>query len=169
MWVRTAVAGLVLGVLWGVAARVWMRMITTSLPEFSWSGTLLIVSTPAVAGLAMGLVRAARLSGRTRWWRLLAILAFPVAIAPQGILVFLPAYLVGGLALSGRLPPWARVVLGGITVGMPFLFAFVLMPPGDRIGLSLPIFILGLWVLQIGLASGGAELFRKWPRRRQAS
>jgi hypothetical protein len=107
------------------------------------------------------------MSGRTRWWRLLALLALPVAIAPQGILVFLPAYLIGGLALSGRLPAWARVILGGIAAGMPILFVFVSRSPADRAGLSLPIVIVGLWILQVGLAVAGAELFRGWPEREQ--
>ena len=48
--VRAAAAGLALGAGWGVLARVWLRMISTN-PEFSWSGTLLIIGFSALAGL----------------------------------------------------------------------------------------------------------------------
>ena len=77
----------------------------------------------------------------------------------------LPAFLMGGLALSGRFPLWVRFLLGGITAGMAFVFVFILMTPAERIGLPLPIAILGFWILQLGLAVGGAELFRSGPQR----
>jgi len=47
--------GALCGAAWGVAARVWMRLITTT-PEFTWSGTLSIVGATTVAGLGMGAV-----------------------------------------------------------------------------------------------------------------
>jgi len=165
--VKNAAVGLGVGAVWGVAARVWMRLITTEHPEFSWSGTLGIVIAAAVAGLAMGGVRGARLAHGSRWWRLLFVLALPLAIAPQGILAFLPAYLLGGLALAGRVaPPW-RWALAAATAAMPVVFAFLVMTEVDRLGLPLPTFIAGLWILQLGQAVGGAELFRRWPPREE--
>lgn len=60
-WPRpTAIAlGAVLGMTWGVLARLWMRLISDS-PEFSWSGTLYIVLVPTMMGAALGLAAARR-------------------------------------------------------------------------------------------------------------
>ena len=41
--------GVLLGVGWGVLARLWMRMISTQ-PESTWAGTLLIIGSAALAG-----------------------------------------------------------------------------------------------------------------------
>ena len=67
---RAAAAGLALGGGWGVAARIWMRLITTD-PEFTWSGTGFILGATGIGGLALGLMYGVRRAGRSRWWRLL--------------------------------------------------------------------------------------------------
>ena len=56
---RYASLGFLVGVAWGVVARVWMRLISTS-PEFSWAGTLGIFAATGICGLALGVIHAAR-------------------------------------------------------------------------------------------------------------
>ena len=108
--VRYAAAGFALGAGWGILARVWMRLISTS-PEFTWAGTLSIVLVAAVIGLALGVVHAARRRGGSRWWRLLA-LTVPVLFLSPGMVLF-PATVLGGWGL--RRGPVARLV-GAVAV-----------------------------------------------------
>jgi hypothetical protein len=163
----SAAVGLALGIAWGVAARVWMRLITTDAPEFTWPGTLLIVGFAAVAGLGMGLVRGASVSGRRRWWRICAVMALLLAMAPQGIFAFLPAFVLGGLALSGRLPAWVRALLGLATAAGPLVFALAVMTPAERVDSLRPVVIVGLYLLMAGQALAGSLLFRRWPHQSQ--
>jgi hypothetical protein len=136
--------GFLLGVAWGVAARVWMRLISTS-PEFSWFGTLWIIGTAGFAGLMFGLVHAARTRGGSRWWRLLALGAL-VAFQGQG-LVLLPAVIGGGWGLR-------RGVLGRVLAVVAFLSApaIVIALSGgnlDTYAGPYPLFVF------IGIAIGG--------------
>jgi hypothetical protein len=94
---RYAARGFFLGVAWGVVARVWMRLVSTS-PEFSWRGTLGILGSAGFAGLILGVVHAARTRGGSPWWRLLCLLAL-VAFHGLGI-VLLPA-VIGGAGVCG--------------------------------------------------------------------
>jgi hypothetical protein len=102
---RYAATGLLLGVGWGVVARVWMRLIATE-PAFSWAGTLMILGLAGVAGLLLGIVHAARRREGSRWWRLLA-LPVPLLFAGAG-LPLLPAVVVGGWGL--RRGPVGRLI-----------------------------------------------------------
>ncbi len=79
-------AGVALGLAWGVAARGFMRLITTS-PEFSWEGTLSIVLSAGVIGGLVALVRLARRSGRSRWWRLLGLPFLLLFLSPGMLLL----------------------------------------------------------------------------------
>jgi hypothetical protein len=160
--VRAAGAGLALGAGWGVLARVWMRMISTS-PEFSWPGTLLIIAFSALAGLALGLVHGARARNRSRWWRLVVVLALPIVSASQG-LVFAPAFWLGGFAFAGRGPRVVRVVLALVATG-PIWLIWATSDPVERSLVPAPTFVVGLLVLMTGVAWGGSQLFRRWPRR----
>ena len=111
---HAAVTGLGLGAAWGVAARAWMRWVSTS-PEFSWVGTLGIIGVAAVFGTGAGLASAARgLAGRRRWWRW-AVVPVMVIFVGQG-LPLLPAFVVAG-PLVGRRHPLAKVVAGLAVVG----------------------------------------------------
>jgi len=113
---RYASAGLLLGVGWGVAARIWMRLISTS-PEFSWGGTLSILLGAGIVGLALGVVHAARVRGRTGWWRLLYLLV-PLLFAGAG-LPLLPAVVLGGWGLRrGR---FGRIVAGLAILSAPVI------------------------------------------------
>jgi hypothetical protein len=111
---RWAAAGFLLGAVWGVFLRVWMRLLV-AYGEFTWSGTLLIIGCSAAAGSGLALVRAARRSGRGPGWRWAALLAAPLVLFPQGVVVLLPALLLGGLAISGRPPLTWRVLLAALT------------------------------------------------------
>ncbi len=110
---RYALLGFLLGVSWGVVARVWMRLISTS-PDFSWAGTLGILIAFGIVGLALGVVYAARRREASGWWRLLYLLV-PVPFAGAG-LPLLPAVVVGGWALG-------RGRLGGIVALLAVLSA----------------------------------------------
>lgn len=98
-------AGLLLGAVWGGLARLWMRLLTTSEPGFTWSGTAFIVGIFAVAGMSAGLVAGAR---RRRWrgtpMRVLRVVGFSGTVVlslGQGALMA-PTLVLGGLAIAGR-------------------------------------------------------------------
>jgi hypothetical protein len=93
------VLGLLAGLAWGVVARAWMRYIS-EVPEFSWTGTAVIVGMSGLSGLSLGALEALRRRGRGRWRVLLALPAALLFVSP-GALMF-PAALFGGLAVSGR-------------------------------------------------------------------
>ena len=95
---RGLVVGMGLGLVWGVVARVFMRLLTTT-PSFSWSGTLFILGLAAVAGACLGLVHAARVAGRSRWWRLAALPALALFAGPG--IVLPPATIGMAMVLRG--------------------------------------------------------------------
>lgn len=93
---------LVGGLVWGVVARLWMRLITTE-PEFTWSGSLFIVGAFTIAATAQGVALAARRRRWPRWAQgiirsLALVLALPLG-AGAGI-VMLPALVTGSIALG---------------------------------------------------------------------
>ncbi|QNE19996.1 hypothetical protein F1D05_21380 [Kribbella qitaiheensis] len=155
---RAASSGLLLGLCWGVAARVWMRLISSS-PEFSWSGTGFIVGATAIGGLAFGVLYGVRQAGRSRWWRLLG-LVWLVVLAGPGI-VFLPALLLGGLLY--RRPAWARL-LGALGIVAAEL-SLVLVNGEDPV--ERWRMYGGFLLLSLALAAGSAEFYRPKPKGRQ--
>ena len=113
---RYAAAGFLLGVVWGVAARIWMRLLATS-PEFSWAGTLFILTVAGLVGLALGVVYAARRRGASGWWRLFGLIV-PALFAGAG-LPLLPAVVLGGWGLRrGRI---GRVVAALAILSAPVI------------------------------------------------
>lgn len=108
--------GLLLGLAWGVAARLWMRFISTD-PEFSWSGTGFIVGAATIAGTASGIVRAARRS----WVKGLGVAAFLPLGMGAGMLT-LPTIMFGTLATRRRTLPSAARVLLGVVAAIPLAF-----------------------------------------------
>jgi hypothetical protein len=88
------------GLLWGVAARVWMRLIAED-PAFTWSGTLFIVGAATVVGLGMGLAAAAR---RNRWRLRRTATVFGggavILLGAGAGFITLPTIILGGLALT---------------------------------------------------------------------
>jgi hypothetical protein len=96
---RVALAGAVLGLGWGVAARAWMRLIATD-PEFSCSGTGYILGACTVVGLLLGAAEASRRRGAMGWWRATGASALLLGVG-AGMIV-LPTALLGGLAAGRR-------------------------------------------------------------------
>lgn len=111
--VRGLAVGAALGALWGVVARAFMRLLADD-PHFSWSGTLFILGLATVAGACVGLVRGARVAGRSGWWRLAALPALVVFAGPGMVLA--PAALGMAAVLRGRA---AVRVLGALFVAVP--------------------------------------------------
>lgn len=176
--VRAAAAGLAAGAVWGVAARVWMRLITTEAPGFSWAGSAFIVGLAAAFGLAVGVAAQARREGRSRWW-LLAALPGLLLFAGPGML-FLPAFVIGGIALrvalgddGGLAGPWSpRRVLALLAAAVAVCAVPVLAWRADRLNevtmLSAPNHVqlgelLGMPVLCLWLAWHGRSLW--WGRK----
>jgi hypothetical protein len=129
-----AAAGFLAGALFGAALRLWMRFIATD-PEFTWSGTLIIVGAFAVLGTNVGVVTA----GRQRGWRSALMVSRVVGIV-LGMLCFggagvamLPMIVPAGLAVGRR--DWRR----WIRIGLAVLGALV----AAAVALSLPDLSLG--------------------------
>jgi hypothetical protein len=154
---RAAFAGLGLGLVWGIAARVWMRLISTE-PEFSWSGTGMILGATAIGGLVLGFLYGVRRAGRSRWWRLLAVVWLFI-LAGAGT-PFLPAFLLGGLIWRRR--TWARVVgVAAILAGEAGLW----LAMREEILPINPWYLYGgFLLLSVALTAGSAELHRPRPR-----
>ena len=110
---RGLFGGLVAGAVWGVAARGFMRLLSDD-PQFSWSGTLAIVGLAAVTGACVGLVHGARVTGRSRWWRLAAVPGLLLFLGPGSLLV--PGAVGMAAVLRGR--PAVRA-LGALLVAVP--------------------------------------------------
>ena len=108
---RALAAGMLGGALWGVVARVFMRLLSDD-PQFSWEGTLGIVGVAALAGASVGLVHAARVTGRSRWWRLAALPGLLLFAGPGSLL--LPTTVGMAAVLRGR--PVVRAL--GVVVAM---------------------------------------------------
>jgi len=79
-----------LGLMWGSAARIWMRLISTQ-PEFTIPGTVAILMIAGLFGACVGLAFAARRRGWLGWGH----------YVPRGLVVtfFLPFGIAGGMPL----------------------------------------------------------------------
>lgn len=105
------VAGLVLGAGLGIAARAWMRLISTD-PEFTWNGTVFIVLGFTVFGFAQGVAIAVRRATHRRWIVTTArtfgfVGTLPLFVAAGGIMM--PTVVCGGLARHRTdWPTWTR-------------------------------------------------------------
>ena len=80
-------AGLIGGLLGGIIARSWMRWISTA-PEFSWSGTLGIITIFTLFGAAQSTVYVVRCKPRRRW--------LPVLVRSLGVIFTLPLFAAAG-------------------------------------------------------------------------
>lgn len=97
--------GAVFGVTWGAVLRGWMRFITTS-PEFSWSGTLLIVVGSGIVGAMLGFARHRRNVGGIGWWRVNVL--FLLLLGGAGSAMW-PSVILGGIAFARPRPRWLRI------------------------------------------------------------
>ena len=119
------------GLLWGVAVRLWMRLIAED-PEFTVTGTIFIVGAATIAGLGMAVSAVAR---RNRW-------RFgKVASVLGGILIVPLGTGAGGILL-------ATVVVGGVALGRPRIALPV------RLAVLAPVVLIGMSAL--GLPIGVA-------------
>lgn len=102
-------SGTGLGLVWGIAARVWMRLISTR-PEFSLPGTIAILVIASVFGTCVGLAFAARRRGWRGWSHYL----------PRGLVVtfFLPFGIAGGMPLMLTVLLLSLVVTHSVVVGI---------------------------------------------------
>jgi hypothetical protein len=158
LMLRGSALGALAGAGWGVLARGFMRLLATE-PAFSWEGTLLIVGVCALGGALVGLVRAARVAGRSRWWRIAGLPAIVVFLG-QG-LVLIPGAVGFALVLRGGR---ALRTLGAALVAVsPVL---VVVTTGDASLLPLtPTQLGGLAVMTLSAAPLGwalAELVGRW-------
>ena len=150
---RGLAGGALAGALWGVFARLFMRLLTDD-PQFSWSGTLAIVGLATVAGACVGLVHGARVSGRSPWWRLAALPALVLFAGPGSLLA--PAAVGMAAVLRGRA---AVRVLGALLVAVPVVVVVSGSPPPtvtQQAGLALMV----LSAAPLGWGLG--EVVRRW-------
>jgi hypothetical protein len=136
-----------------------MRLISEN-PEFTWTGTLLILAFAALLGLGVGLVHGARRSGRSSWWTL-AVLPGLVLFAGAAI-PLAPCFLLGGLAwgVRGR---WPRVVGGLAVVGSVVLMTWlVVSEPGPVTFADLVVFETGYVAMAVTVSLASALV---WQRR----
>ena len=117
-----------LGLVWGIAARLWMRLITTN-PEFSIPGTAAILVITTVFGTRVGLAFVARRHGWRGWRhyvpRILVVIFFiPLGIAGGGPLML--TVLVATLGITQRAVVGLWVLAGlvifvstGTDIGIP--------------------------------------------------
>lgn len=152
------VTGLVGGALWGAVLRLWMRFIATR-PEFTWSGTLLIISVAALAGLIFGVVWWRRDAGGSRWWRLLGLGALPV-FGGAGM-IMLPSALLGAFGM-GRTGWDRRVRIGFVVAGLavPYL---ILGPGSGEIPAGRLVPALAWFSVMLGIEMWAVSVvFRPW-------
>lgn len=110
-------SGLILGVAWGVFARVWMRFISTD-PEFTWGGTLGIVIGFGIAGVGQAGSYLATRSGLSRRWRtVVRILGF-VTLLPLGGAagaVMFPAVVLAAVVWGhDEWSGWIRILIAAV-------------------------------------------------------
>jgi len=154
---RGALRGAAFGLAWGLAARIWMRAISAD-PEFSWTGTLLILGFATWLGVASGLLGTAHATGRRPWWALLGAPGLVLFASPG--LLFLPAFAVGGLALSGRAAAWRAVGWAAVVLPVALVTLLSLQEPIAEPG-SLLFAVAGSSLLSLGLARLGAPLWAR--------
>jgi hypothetical protein len=161
---RATALGALAGAAWGVLARIWMRLISGN-PEFSWTGTLLIIGFAALLGGGVGLAAGARLAGRSRWWTLAVAPGLVLFLSPGMLLA--PSFLVGSLAYAHR----GRILraVGSATIALSIvgsaLLAVLDPEPGTETTPGLVItFIGGFSLLAITLAWAGSHIWRPRPQ-----
>jgi hypothetical protein len=162
---RGALVGAGLGVLWGVGARVFMRLVTDN-PGFSWAGTLFILGLSALMGLGLGVVAAAKASGARRWW-LLALLPGLLLLAGQGM-PFIPAFVLGGLLFTRRHLVLRALGAVAIASGVAVLYSLMWINEETMLSMAMPKLVRGLVafaILSVALAAGSSVLWRRWAPR----
>ena len=153
--------GLGAGLLWGVAARAWMRTVSEN-PEFSWAGTLFVLAATSVAGTALALLEALRRGG-TGAVRFTLVIPALLMFAGAGM-VMLPGALLLGFALSARGPRWLSVVAAWAAQVSTVVILYDQFAPLT----PYPAYVQVGGYLVLVLALGAAWRSAFLPRRRQA-
>ena len=134
---RALAIGAGVGVLWGIGARLWMRLIADD-PAFSWGGTGYILGAAMIFGLTTRLASTARRNG----WRP-GLRRMASAIGGGSVI------LIGAGAGSITLP---TIIVGGIVLGRPTIRL------AERIGaaalITLVAALIGGQDLRWGIAVG---------------
>ena len=108
----------------------------------------------AVGGLILGFLAGARAAGWSRWWRPLGLVCLVIFAGPG--VVFLPAYLLGGLLFRQRV--LLRLIGAGAVVGgLVLLWIVNQQDPAPVGGLTM---YGGFLVLSLALTVGSAEFYR---------
>ena len=93
-------AGLFGGMVLGIIARAWMRLISDD-PQFTWSGTIFIVGGFTVFGVTQAVVAVARRRARRRWTLTIVRVVGTIGLLPLFVgagALMLPTVVAGGLA-----------------------------------------------------------------------
>lgn len=149
-------AGLGLG--WAIAARLFMRLFTDD-PTFTLSGTGLIVALVLLAFVGLGAVRGARLSGRTRWWRLAPVPGLLLVLGPGMLL--LPCLLAG--VIAGRCRRSSVQVVIALVGAAASLAPLVILAADATDNPPLLSFVMGI-VLYSGCGLALVAAAREWSR-----
>lgn len=165
-------AGAVLGALWGVVARGWMRFISAE-HEFSWEGTLAIVLIFAIFGLGQTVAAALRRSRRGPRWQITGRIVAVATTVPLGMAagaMMLPSTIVGAVALgrSSLAQRW-RVILAALAV-LPTLVVLRDLA-GDLelwralVGWALmtAVYLPLIWALSLSLRAGDGAVPARGP------
>ena len=145
-----------------------MRLISTQ-PEFSWTGTLLIVAFSAWLGLFVGLVHGTRMAGKGRWLIPLGVPGILIFLSPG--MLFAPAFLLGSAIWNRAKRPVVRrvgIAFGLVAVAGPTLWLwndtrfdesrFVPTPALDQATIC-----VGFGLLSLALAYGASFMWRPRP------
>lgn len=167
---RAAALGTLAGAVWGVLARVWMRLISGD-PEFSWSGTLVILGLAALLGCGVGLAAQATRAGRSRWWRLAIVPGLVLFLSPGMLLA--PSFLIGSLAFARRGRIFSAVGSTAIVltiVGGALLVTLEPEPGSESTPGLVLTFVIGFSLMAITLAWAGSYIWRpRTPRAGEMS
>lgn len=151
-------AGAGLGLLWGVAARLWMRLVSDS-PEFTLRGTGYVLGAALAVGAFVGAGLALRRRGG-RWsrpaGRVLAVAGFLPLAAGPGMAMVLTSFL-GSLALSrGGWHPALRAALALGALGPVWPVALDVLGdwPVARGAVSLALYFALLYPMVLGMRVG---------------
>ena len=114
--------GLFGGLILGVVARAWMRLISDD-PQFTWSGTVFIVGGFTVFGFTQSVVAVVRRRGSRRWTltivRVFGIIGLLPLFVGAGALM-LPTVVAGGLAKAriewNNIARWICVAVAAVPV-----------------------------------------------------
>ena len=110
--VPTLATGLFGGLLLGILARAWMRLIAED-PEFTWNGTVFIVAGFTIFGLTQSVAALVRSRATRRWTLTLARVLGTIGLLPLFVgagALMLPTVVGGGLAVARV--GWHRVLRG---------------------------------------------------------